>query len=247
MKAYTEGMRALAYYAAMQLDVELRHPDQEGRQAASDMLALLTPIVKGFLTDVGFEVTNLALQCYGGHGYIREFGMEQYVRDARIAQIYEGTNGVQAMDLLGRKVPEGDGRLVKRFAALAQGDVERALSGADGPVKEFAGALAKAMQAMQGATMDVMGRARQNPDEIGAAAADYLRLAGLVTTGWMWLRMITAAQAKLDAGTENRGFYEAKLRTAHFYAAKLLPQARMLQATIASGAGPTMALEPELL
>ncbi|HEY0970026.1 MAG TPA: acyl-CoA dehydrogenase C-terminal domain-containing protein [Gemmatimonadales bacterium] len=247
MKAYTEGMRALAYYAAMQLDVELKHPEEEGRQAASDMLALLTPIVKGFLTDIGFEVTNLALQCYGGHGYIREFGMEQYVRDARIAQIYEGTNGVQAMDLLGRKVPEGDGRLVKRFAAMAQGDVERALAGADGPVKEFAGALAKAMQAMQGATMDVMGRARQNPDEIGAAAADYLRLAGLVTTGWMWLRMITAAQAKLDAGAENRGFYEAKLRTAHFYAAKLLPQARMLQATIASGAGPTMALEPELL
>jgi alkylation response protein AidB-like acyl-CoA dehydrogenase len=247
MKAYTEGMRALAYFTAMQLDLEHKHPEAEGRQAAADLLALLTPVVKGFLTDVGFEVTNLALQCYGGHGYIREFGMEQYVRDARIAQIYEGTNGVQAMDLLGRKVPEGEGRLVKRFFALAQADVERALAGDDARLQELAGALGKAMQALQGATMDIMGRARQNPDEIGAAAADYLRLFGLIATGWMWLRMAAVSQAKLAGGTEQAGFHEAKLRTAHFYMAKLLPQARMLQATIASGAAPTMALDPALI
>ncbi len=247
MKAYTEGMRALAYFTAMQLDLEEKHPDEERRQEASDLLALLTPIVKAFLTDVGFEVTNLALQCYGGHGYIREFGMEQYVRDARIAQIYEGTNGVQAMDLLGRKVPEDDGRMAKRFVARVQADMERLLVGEDEGLRHLAGALGKAVQALHAATEDVMGRAAENPDEIGAAAVDYLRLAGLVATGWMWVRMAAASRARLDAGEGDRAFHEAKLLTANFYAAKILPQARMLQATIASGAEPTMALDPAMM
>jgi alkylation response protein AidB-like acyl-CoA dehydrogenase len=243
MKAYVEGMRALAYWTAIQLDIEHHHPEQAAREAAADLVALMTPIVKAFLTDVGFEVTNLALQCYGGHGYIREFGVEQFVRDARIAQIYEGTNGVQAMDLLGRKVPEGEGRLVKRFLALVQADVEPALAGDDAALRELAGALAKAIQALQETTLGVMERARRNPDEIGAAAVDYLRLFGLVATGWMWLRMASVAQAKLAAGDGDGAFLEAKLQTARFYATKLLPQARMLGATIAAGAEPVMAMD----
>jgi hypothetical protein len=241
MKAYVEGMRALSYWTAMQLDLEHRAADAEARAEAADLLALMTPVVKAFLTDVGFECTNLALQCYGGHGYIREFGVEQFVRDARIAQIYEGTNGVQAMDLLGRKVPEGEGRLVKRWFALAQRDVEAAAASGDAGLGELAGALGKAMQALQGATVDVMGRARQDPNEIGAAAVDYLRLFGLVATGWMWLKMAAAAQRKLAAGDGDGAFLQAKLRTARFYATKLLPQARALQAVLASGAEPVMA------
>jgi hypothetical protein len=231
----------------MQLDLEHRLPDEEGRAEAADLLALMTPVVKAFLTDVGFEVTNLALQCYGGHGYIREFGVEQFVRDARIAQIYEGTNGVQAMDLLGRKVPEGEGRLVKRWFALAQTDVERALVGGDDVLRALAGALATAMQALHATTTDVMSRARQNPNEIGAAAVDYLRLFGLVATGWMWLRMAETARRQLAAGEGDAPFLEAKVTTARFYAERLLPQARSLQATIAAGAETMMALDAAML
>ena len=247
MKAYIEGMRALAYWVGLLIDVEDRHPDAAQREEAADLVALMTPVIKAFLTDVGFEVTNLALQCYGGHGYIREFGMEQFVRDARIAQIYEGTNGVQAMDLLGRKVPEGDGRLVKRWFALAQADVERALVGGDDVLRALAGSLATAMQALHATTTDVMGRARQNPNEIGAAAVDYLRLFGLVATGWMWLRMAETARRQLAAGEGDAPFLEAKVTTARFYAERLLPQARSLQATIAAGAETMMALDAAML
>jgi alkylation response protein AidB-like acyl-CoA dehydrogenase len=235
MKACTEGMRALAYWVCMLLDAEEKHPDVAEREAAVDLVALMTPVVKGFLTDVGFECTNLALQCYGGHGYIREYGMEQFVRDARIAQIYEGTNGVQAMDLLGRKVPEGEGRLVKRFAALVQKDLEAAGQSGDERVKALAAALAPAAGALQRATMGIMQRAQNDPDELGAAAADYLRMFGLVSTGWMWLRMAAVA-AKNSA----HPLAKDKLATAEFYMAKLLPQTRTLEAQIAAGAGPLM-------
>src|SRR6185503_4598262 len=123
IKAYNEGMRALTYWVGTLIDIEERHPDAARREEASDLVALMTPVIKAFCTDVGFEVTNLALQCFGGHGYIREYGVEQFVRDARIAQIYEGTNGVQAMDLLGRKVPDGNGRLVRRFVEMVERDL----------------------------------------------------------------------------------------------------------------------------
>jgi hypothetical protein len=241
-KAYIEGMRALAYWVAILIDVEEKHPDAATREEAVDLVALMTPVIKAFLTDVGFEVTNLALQCYGGHGYIREYGMEQFVRDARIAQIYEGTNGVQAMDLLGRKIPDGNGRMAKRLFALVQKDIEAAMQNAE--LAPLAAPLAKAAQALQKTTMAVMARAQQTPNEIGAAAADYLRFFGLVTTGWMWLRMATVASSRL-AGAEGdaRLRYEAKLATARFYVAKLLPQAHALAAQIDAGAAPTMALE----
>jgi alkylation response protein AidB-like acyl-CoA dehydrogenase len=247
MRAYTEGMRALAYWVGFLIDVEERHPEREKRDEAADLVALMTPVIKAFLTDVGFEVTNLALQCYGGHGYIREFGMEQFVRDARIAQIYEGTNGVQAMDLLGRKIPEGNGRLGRRFVGIVQSDVAAAAAGGDARLQAMAAPLGEALRALQQTTATVMARAQQNPDEAGAVAADYLRLFGLVATGWMWLRMATVAAAKLARGADAGGGaarHQAKLATARFYVTKLLPQAHALAAQIAAGAEPVMALEP---
>jgi len=236
-RAYVEGMRALSYWVGMQIDVEERHPDAERRAEAADLVALMTPVIKAFLTDVGFEVTNLALQCFGGHGYIREYGMEQFVRDARIAQIYEGTNGVQAMDLIGRKVPEGNGRLPMRLLALVQGDVAAAQS--DPALQELSAPLAKALGALQKTTMEVMLRAAGNPNEAGAAAADYLRMFGVVSTGWMWLRMATVAQRAVANATAT-ALHRTKLRTARFYMAKILPQVHALAAQIAAGAAVVM-------
>ena len=239
MKAYIEGMRALAYWVGLQIDVAERHPDEARRAEAEDLLALMTPVIKGFCTDVGFEITNLALQCYGGHGYIREFGVEQFVRDARIAQIYEGTNGVQAMDLLGRKIPEGGGRLAKRFFALAEGEL-RAASGNDA-IADIVKPVAEALGLLQRTTGAVMTRALQNPEEVGAAAAEYLRLFGLVATGWMWVRVAKVAAEK--GGARN----DARLTTARFYVTRLLPQTTALAAQIAAGAAPVMALEAAAL
>jgi alkylation response protein AidB-like acyl-CoA dehydrogenase len=239
MKAYVEGMRALAYWIGMMIDVEERHPDEARRQEAEDIVALMTPVIKAFFTDVGFEIANIALQCYGGHGYIREFGMEQFVRDARIAQIYEGTNGVQAMDLLGRKIPEGGGRLAKRFFALA--GAELAAAQADAQLAAIAKPVADAMGLLQKVTMGVMARAQQDPEEIGAAASEYLRLFGLVATGWMWVRMAKVALAK--GGDRNA----ARVATARFYVTRLLPQVSSLATIIEAGAGPVMALDPAAL
>ena len=242
MRAYNEGMRAFAYWVGLLIDVEERHPDAAMREEATDLVALMTPVIKAFLTDVGFEVANLALQCYGGHGYIREYGVEQFVRDARIAQIYEGTNGVQAMDLIGRKIPEGNGRLAKRLFALVQRDL--AAAEGDPRLQELAAPLGEAVRALQQTTVGVMARAQRNPEEAGAVAADYLRMFGLVTTGWMWLRMATVATTKLGAGGSDGARYVAKLATARFYVTKLLPQAHALAVQIAAGAGPVMALDP---
>ena len=242
MKAYVEGERALAYWTGTLIDVAEKHPDAETRQEAEDLVALMTPIIKAYLTDTGFEVANLGLQTYGGHGYIREWGMEQFVRDARIAQIYEGTNGVQAMDLIGRKVPEGNGRLMRRFLKLVQEDVKAGL--ADPKLADLAKPLGDALRTLQETVMAVMQAAMRNPDEAGAAAADFLRLMGTVATGWMWLKMARVAQEKLAAGVGDSAFYEQKVRTARFFMAKLLPQVLALAATIKAGAGVVM--EPVL-
>ena len=238
MKAYNEGMRALAYWVGILIDVEERHPDAERRAEATDLVAVMTPVIKAFCTDVGFEVTNLALQCFGGHGYIREYGMEQFVRDARIAQIYEGTNGVQAMDLLGRKVPDGNGRIVRRFVALMERDLSAA---AERPaLRGMAEQVRASLGGLVGVTGTVMARAAGDPDEIGAAAVDYLRLFGLVATGWMWIRMATVA----DAGTSRSAVAATKVATAQFYVTKLLPAAHALVRQIEAGAAPVMSLEP---
>ena len=239
MKAYVEGERALAYWVGKLIDVEERHPDAAAREEAGDLVALMTPIIKAFLTDTGFEVANLGLQVYGGHGYIREWGMEQFVRDARIAQIYEGTNGVQAMDLIGRKVPEANGRLMRRWLKLVQDDVKAAA--ADPKLAELARPLGDAVRTLQETVMGVMQAAMKNPDEAGAAASDFLRMMGAVATGWMWLRMARVAHERLAAGEGDAAFYEAKVATARFYMTKLLPQVQSLATTIKAGAAPVMA------
>lgn len=236
MKAYIEGMRALAYWVGMQIDIEDRHPDAAKREEAADLVALMTPVIKAFLTDTGFEITNLALQCYGGHGYIREYGMEQFVRDARIAQIYEGTNGVQAMDLLGRKVPEGNGRLVKRFLAVVQGDLAAAGASGEPAVQELAKKVGEALQVVQKVTMGIVARAQQNPAEIGAAAAEYLRLFGIVSVGWMWVRMGSVAAGKRAAAADGAR-YADKLACVHWYAGKVMPMVGALAQSIEAGAG----------
>jgi alkylation response protein AidB-like acyl-CoA dehydrogenase len=243
MKAFNEGMRALAYWVGIRIDLEHRHPEATVREEASDIVALMTPVIKAFLTDKGFENTNIALQTLGGHGYIREYGVEQYVRDARIAQIYEGTNAVQALDLVGRKLPMEGGRLVRRFFELVKADVEAAQS-VDG-FEEFAKALGTSLHQLQKATMLLAERGFANADEAGAAATEYLQLMGYVAVGWQWLKMATVSQQKLDAGEGNARFHSAKLKTARFYFARLLPETATLLAAIQSGSAPIMAVAVE--
>jgi alkylation response protein AidB-like acyl-CoA dehydrogenase len=243
MKAFTEGARALAYWVGMEMDIILKHPEAARRQEAEDLVALLTPVVKGFLTDVGFECTNIGLQTYGGHGYIREYGMEQYVRDARIAQIYEGTNGVQAMDLVGRKLPAEMGRLLRRFFQPTHELIARESAT---ELKELAEALGQGFRRLQQGTQFIMAKGLRDPNEAGAAASDYLRMFGLVAVGAMWLRMARVAQDKLSAGAgEQAAFYRAKLVTAKFWMTKVLPQVHGLMATIAAGGETVMALDAE--
>ncbi|MDQ8163886.1 MAG: acyl-CoA dehydrogenase C-terminal domain-containing protein [Gemmatimonadota bacterium] len=243
IKAFNEGMRSLAYFVGIRIDLEHRHADAAVRQEAEDLVSLMTPVLKAFLTDKGFDNTNIALQTLGGHGYIKEYGIEQYVRDARIAQIYEGTNAVQALDLVGRKLPMEGGRLVRRFFELVKGDVDVAaqVSG----LEEFAKALGASLYQLQKATMLLAERGFANPDEVGAAATEYLHLMGYVAVGWQWLRMSTVAQQQLAAGTGNARFLEAKLKTAHFYFSRLLPEAAALLSAIQSGSASIMAFRDE--
>ncbi len=240
IKAFNEGMRSLAYWVGIRIDLEHRHPDTAVKQDASDMVALMTPVIKAFLTDKAFDNTNVALQTLGGHGYIREYGMEQYVRDARIAQIYEGTNAVQALDLVGRKLPMEGGRLVRRFFELVKADVEAAAS-VDG-LEDFAKALGASLYQLQKATMLLAERGFADPNEAGAAATEYLHLMGYVAVGWQWLRMATVSKEKLAAGAGDKRFHESKLKTARFYFSRLLPESATLLAAIQSGAAPIMAM-----
>jgi hypothetical protein len=240
MRAHTEAARALAYWVGMQIDVSLRHPDPEVRQEADDFVALMTPIVKSFFTDYGFEAANLGVQVWGGHGYIRENGMEQIVRDARIAQLYEGANGIQALDLVGRKMGQGTGRLLRRFfhptAALLETE------SADPEMADFVLPVMKAFARLQQSTAWLAQQGLKDPEEAGAAASDYLRFFALVALGFMWARMARVALDKLKAGTEEKEFYEAKLAVARFYMARLLPQHTALAAAMVSGKAPIMGL-----
>jgi alkylation response protein AidB-like acyl-CoA dehydrogenase len=240
MKAYVEGERALAYWVGKLIDVEERHPDAAAREEAGDLVALMTPIIKAFLTDTGFEVANLGLQCYGGHGYIREWGMEQFVRDARIAQIYEGTNGVQALDLIGRKVPEGNGRLHAPLPRLVQADLKAAQG--DPRLADMAKPLGDAVRKTQESIMTVIQKAMTNPDEAGAAASDFLRMMGLVATAgcgsrWRaWRSTACRPRTATRASTTPRSRRRASTTP-------LLPQVDALAAAIRSGAAPVMELE----
>ncbi|MBL0940223.1 MAG: acyl-CoA dehydrogenase C-terminal domain-containing protein [Gemmatimonadaceae bacterium] len=240
IKAFNEGMRSLAYWVGVRIDLEHRHPDAAVRQEAEDMVQLMTPVIKAFLTDKGFDNTNIALQTLGGHGYIKEYGVEQYVRDARIAQIYEGTNAVQALDLVGRKLPMEGGRLVRRFFELVKADVDAAAQ--DESLADHAKALGGSLYQLQKATMLLAERGFANPDEAGAAATEYLHLMGYVAVGWQWLRMATVSTQALAAGRGDARFHQAKLKTARFYFARLLPETATLLSVIQSGSSSIMAL-----
>jgi alkylation response protein AidB-like acyl-CoA dehydrogenase len=236
MRAYIQGCRALAGWVAREVDVLHRTTDDDAKLVADDFTALLTPVVKALFTDIGFETASTAMQCYGGHGYIRDHGIEQYVRDARISMIYEGTNGVQALDLVGRKLPQEGGRLLTRFLDPVMEFLEA--NGGDEEMEAFTAPLQIALEHLQIATGHVMEAGMSNHDEIGAASVDYLRLFGLVALGFMWARMAKIALPQAEAP-----FYKAKLDTAKFFMQRLLPQTGALLAAIQSGAEVMMGFE----
>ncbi len=242
-KAYNEGARALILWGALQVDLSRKAQTEEEREAANDLISLLTPVIKGYLTDKGFEVAVNSQQVYGGHGYIREWGMEQFVRDARIAQIYEGANGVQAMDLVGRKLAQNGGRAIQAFFRLV-GEEAAAAKGQDGTA-EIAAAVERANGELQQATMWLMQNAMQNPNNAGAAAYSYMHLMGIVTLGLMWLRMAKASGAVLANGADNQAFHQAKLTTARFFAERIMPEAGALRRKIEAGSETIMALPVE--
>jgi alkylation response protein AidB-like acyl-CoA dehydrogenase len=241
MRAYTEGMRALAGWVGLALDKESRHPDPGIREQAEDFVALLTPVVKAFFTDLGFEAANLAMQVYGGHGYIREHGLEQFVRDARIAQIYEGANGIQALDLVGRKLPAHNGRYLRSFFHPVQRFLDEHV--AESPQPFLIEPLAKAFSRLQRATAFVLERSYADPDEAGAAAYDYLHLFGYTALGYCWARMADLARHK--AADDPTGFYRAKVDTARFYMERILPRTAGLYQAILAGGGSIMGFRDE--
>ncbi|SRR5712692_2792542 len=234
MKAYTEGCRMLMYDTAKQVDLMRHHPDPEVRERAGDYVDLMTPVVKAFVTDTGFEVANLGVQVYGGAGYIREHGMEQTARDARIPMIYEGTNGIQALDLVGRKLPMHNGRLLRRFFHPVQVFLEAESANPD--LGFITGPLRNAFTRLQATTAWMAERGLNDPHQPAAGACEYLRLLGLTALGYFWAR---AARTALPKAAEP--FYRTKLATARFYAAKLLPQVDALAAGVMAGAETVMA------
>jgi alkylation response protein AidB-like acyl-CoA dehydrogenase len=242
MRAYNEGCRALGVWVANALDRMERLPESPERSEAEDFIALMTPVVKALFTDLGFEAANLGLQTYGGHGFIVDHGMEQFVRDARIAMIYEGTNGVQALDLVGRKLPANMGRSLRRFFHPVSEFIEA--HGKDPEVGTLVQSLAKAFGALQLATGFIAQKSFSDPEEAGAASTDYLRMLGLVALGYMWVRMAKVAADKLPGTAgEDAAFYTAKRTTAAFYVDRILPQVGGLLYAIKSGKDSMMALE----
>ncbi|MDF1486381.1 acyl-CoA dehydrogenase C-terminal domain-containing protein [Ramlibacter sp. H39-3-26] len=236
-KAYAEGARALLNYCALLLDKEQHHPDAKVRADSAELVALLTPIAKAFVTDNGWTATVACQQVFGGHGYIHEWGMEQFVRDARINMIYEGTNGIQALDLLGRKVLGDNGASLKKFGKLVAKLVEE--EGVSEKMAEFINPLAYLGDQMTRFTTEIGFKALGNPDEAGAAAVDYLRVAGHLVFGYFWARMAQAALRAIEGGSADP-FYAAKLQTARFYFARLFPETATLMRTARAGAGVLM-------
>jgi alkylation response protein AidB-like acyl-CoA dehydrogenase len=241
IRAYTEGCRALGGWVARELDEMERSDDPDARKRAEDFTALMTPVVKALFTDLGFEATNIGMQVYGGHGYIRDHGMEQLVRDARISMIYEGTNGIQALDLVGRKLPQGAGRLLRTFFHPVSEFIER--HGEHPVLGEMIKGFGKAFGALQLATGHIAAKGMADPEEAGAAATEYLRLFGLVALGFMWVRSAVIAVEKLAGPDADAGFYKAKLTTARFYMERILPQVGGLLVAIKAGKGAMMEMD----
>ncbi len=240
-RAYAEGGRALSMWTTLQLDKELASDDAAVRAEAADLVALVTPIVKAFLTDNAWIATSHCMQVFGGHGYIHEWGMEQFVRDARINMIYEGTNTIQSLDLLGRKVLADNGAKLKKFGKLVADFVEE--EGVNEDMLEFVNPLADLGDKVTKLTTEIGMKAFKNPDEVGAAAVDYLRVCGHLVFAYFWARMAKVALAKAGSGDP---FYRAKLTTARFYFAKLLPETAALIRTARAGASSLMEMDEAL-
>jgi alkylation response protein AidB-like acyl-CoA dehydrogenase len=231
-KAYAEGGRALATYCAMLLDKEQNHPDEKVRKDSDEMLSLLTPIVKAFITDNGHIATNACMQVFGGHGFIKEWGMEQYVRDNRINMIYEGTNTIQSLDLLGRKVLGNNGATLTKFGKMVGKLVME--EGVNEKMAEFITPIAILGEQITKLTQELGFKGFQNADEVGAAAVDYLRICGHLVFGYFWARMAQVALKEIAAGNTDP-FYTAKLQTARFYFARLFPETATLLKTVRAG------------
>ncbi|GHD33861.1 acyl-CoA dehydrogenase C-terminal domain-containing protein [Halioglobus pacificus] len=241
-KAIVEGSRAFLYYLAQLGDV-VEHGDEERAKAADDLMAFLTPIGKAFVTEAGYEAANLGIQVYGGHGFIKEWGMEQIVRDARIAMLYEGTTGIQAMDLIGRKVLGSGGKLLTTFTDVIDAFCAANADEADAPYIDVLKAYKDEWLTV---SMSIGEKAMQNPDEAGAAAVDYIMYSGYVTLAFFWARMAVLARQKIAAGDGDASFYEAKLMTAEFYFDRLLPRTRAHKEAMESGSDNLMAM-PEAM
>ncbi len=242
IRAFNEAGRALVMWTALKSDVAHRSTDPKDRQAADDHMGLLTPVLKGFLTDNGFANAVQAQQMYGGHGYIAEQGMEQFVRDSRIAMIYEGANGIQALDLVGRKLPRDGGRAIMAFFTEVGTYCKE--HGGDEAMKPYVGPLASGLGHLQQATTWLMQNAMAKPDNAGAAATDYLQLFGFVALGYMWAKMAKAVQGKIAASGET-AYLKTKLVTGRFFMERMMPETALHLARIQTGAGTTMELAAE--
>jgi len=244
VKSFNEGARALLLWTALKGDVSHRSPDEKERQAADDHMGLLTPVVKGVLTDTGFANTVTAQQVFGGHGYIAEHGMEQFVRDARIAMIYEGANGIQALDLVGRKLGRDGGRAVTAFFKEVSTFVKE--HSADDAMKPYVVPLGEALAQLQQATMWFAQNGLKKPDNAGAGSTDYMHLFGLVAIAYMWAQMAKAAQEKLKSGANgSQERMKAKLVTGKYFMERVLPETAAHLKRITSGADTMMALPAE--
>jgi len=242
-RAYNEGCRAVCGWVSRALDAEKHSNDPEVKRRAGDFVALMTPVVKALFTDMGYESANLAVQVYGGHGYIAESGVEQYVRDARIAMIYEGTNGIQALDLVGRKLGAHMGRYLRSFFHPVSNFLNDHAE--DESLAAIIPGLAQAFGALQLSTGTIAQKGLKDPEEAGAAATDYLRLLGLVAMGYTFARAVQIANARRAEGTEEADFYKAKIATASFFFDRILPQATACFLAIKSGKGSMMALSED--
>ena len=242
-KAFAEGNRALAVYAMKLVDISQANQDEGSKQLAESKLALLTPILKAFLTETAQETTSYGMQVFGGHGYIKEWGMEQLARDTRICTMYEGTTGIQAIDLLARKVVGSNGKLLSIFTTEVK---EYCKSIRDkSQFNAWSNSIDKHVDEWHQITEDIMQRAAKDPAELGAASVDYLMYSGYIVIGYFWLQMAVVAQQKLDEGTDDPEFYKAKLHTAKFYFDRLLTRTRSLVSAMESGADNLMDMEEE--
>jgi alkylation response protein AidB-like acyl-CoA dehydrogenase len=242
-KVFNEGMRALCLWGALQVDLTHKAQTEEERQLADDLIGLMTPVIKGYGTDKGYEIANNMQQVYGGHGYVKEWGMEQFVRDSRIAMIYEGTNGVQAMDLCGRKLASKGGRAIQAFFKMLDDEIAEAKG--NEALKDLAEKLEAALGEQKAATMWFMQNAMANPNHLGAGAHHYMHVMGIVTLGFFWLKMAKVADAALKGGAQDAAFYEAKLTSAAYYAERWLPDAGALRRKLEAGSDKMMALGEE--